>query len=479
MKFRWDQRVPPEWQHPKPPPVWVYLVLFLVIEGVCLAYTVMTWPAGKPVGSPEFTRSALAVPFTFWLTICAALYSSFYDGLAFEAAVRNAARWHMLVRWQRLSRAGMAVLDSVILTPEADLAERMLKLEGSPPENPGKVMLLGGLDATHVASRVSSLLETLLTPLAARLAEASRSNSFEIVMQCDRQEWSTDVKAVWERLKLPGRPRVRWIDNDRNVNFAENWFTGKSDSPFASSHYAVDGTPKYRLVVAWHLNDDAPGIAPATSEAAVALLLGSRALVQEKPELKRQAWLLRQVVGEADQVDRSLALLLNAAQAPRERIRHFWHSRLKGLAQHATLGAVRDADLKIEAHALDPAIGPQAPVARWVLQALAGKMALYGQGAQLVALPHEEGVALNLVVKELPSVDAPWKTDYEYNLFAAVELVGCVAMWVFGMLLSPDNAWGTFETVFTSVMVVVVILCGVWRILAQRVYADDVWRQYG
>ncbi|MGW8408453.1 hypothetical protein ACWGLS_31770, partial [Streptomyces albidoflavus] len=141
-----------------------------------------------------------------------------------------------------------------ILTPEADLAERMLKLEGSPPENPGKVMLLGGLDATHVASRVSSLLETLLTPLAARLAEASRSNSFEIVMQCDRQEWSTDVKAVWERLKLPGRPRVRWIDNHRNVNFAENWFTGKSDSPFASSHYAVDGTPKYRLVVAWHLN---------------------------------------------------------------------------------------------------------------------------------------------------------------------------------------------------------------------------------
>jgi hypothetical protein len=33
----------------------------------------------------------------------------------------------------------MAVLDSVILTPEPDLAERMLKLEGSPPENPGKV----------------------------------------------------------------------------------------------------------------------------------------------------------------------------------------------------------------------------------------------------------------------------------------------------------------------------------------------------
>ncbi|KWO20320.1 hypothetical protein WM25_11335 [Burkholderia ubonensis] len=193
----------------------------------------------------------------------------------------------------------MAVLDSVILTPEPDLAERMLKLEGSPPENPGKVMLLGSVNATDATSRIGSLLETLLTPLAARLAQAARGNSFEIVMQCDREEWSTDVKAVWERLKLPGRPRIRWIDNDRNVNFAENWFTDKSDSPFAYSHYAVDRTPKYRLVVAWHLNDDVPDIPPTTSEAAVALLLGSSALVQEKPELKRQAWLLRQVVGEA------------------------------------------------------------------------------------------------------------------------------------------------------------------------------------
>ncbi|WP_236001789.1 hypothetical protein [Paraburkholderia elongata] len=117
---------------------------------------------------------------------------------------------------------------------------------------------------------------------------------------------------------------------------------------------------------------------------------------------------MRQIVADADQVDKSLALLLRAEQVARERIRHFWHSRLNGLSQHATLGAVRETDLKVEEHAVDPAIGPQAPVARWILPALAAKMAHFGQGAQLVALPHEKGVALNLVVKEPTPVDVPW-----------------------------------------------------------------------
>ncbi|MCW3589234.1 hypothetical protein K6Y78_40260, partial [Burkholderia cenocepacia] len=111
-----------------------------------------------------------------------------------------------------------------------------------------------------------------------------------------------------------------------------------------------------------------------------------------------------------DEVEKALARLLAAEQVPRERIRHFWYSRLKGLALHATLGAVKDTELKVEQHALDSATGPQAPVARWLLQALAAKMAHFGQGAQLVALPRPDGVVLNIVVKDKPAVDVPWKS---------------------------------------------------------------------
>jgi hypothetical protein len=478
MTFRWSQRMPDEWSSPKPPPIWIYLLLYLFIEGICLGLTVANWPSGKPVASQEFALTALAVPFALWIALSAALYASVYDGPALQAAIRNVERWHLVTRWQRESRAGVAVLDSVILTPEPDLAERMLKLEGVPPENPGKIMALGSIDATDDVPRIHELLVALLKPLRARLAQAVRTDSFDIVVQCDRQELSSEILAVWQHLELPGNPVVRCLDNGRDIGFADKWFDSDTYTyPYTS--FELDRRPKYRLILAWHLNDGGPDTAPTTSEAAVAVLLGSSALIQEKPDMKRQAWLLRQITGGADQVDRSLALLLDAEQVPRERIRHFWHSRLKGLAQHATLGAVKESDLKAEQHALDPAIGPQAPVARWLVQALAAKMAHFGQGAQLIALPFEAGVALNLVVKDTVPVNVPWKTEYEYSMFPAVELSGCAGVWTFALLMSPSKTWGTFETVVTCGVVVVAALGAGARFLARRMYADDVWRKYG
>ncbi|WP_236001790.1 hypothetical protein [Paraburkholderia elongata] len=255
MKFHWDQSIPPEWSAGKPPPTWVYIVLFLVIECVALGITVATWPKEEPVASQNFVRYALAAPVTLWMAVSFALYVSTYESFALEAAIRNRARWHLLTRWQRKSRAGMAVLDSVTLTPEPDLAERMLKLEGSPPENPGRVMALEGVYTVDGVSRVRGMLEKLLTPLASRLAQAAGSGSFEIVMQCERRELSADVQAVWEQLKLPGQPRIRWMDNDRNVGFADRWFEDDSYAPYPFSSFIIHRTPKYRLLLAWHLNE--------------------------------------------------------------------------------------------------------------------------------------------------------------------------------------------------------------------------------
>ena len=136
--------------------------------------------------------------------------------------------------------------------------------------------------------------------------------------------------------------------------------------------------------------------------------------MQEKPDTKHQAWLVRQIVGEADQVDRSLALLLRAEQAPPERIRHFWHSRLKGLAQHTTVGALRDTDLKVEEHAhrlqqrvrrSDRALKPSG---------IGGEDGAFraGGATRRVALMNKES-RLNIVVREPPLLqDMPWKPEH-------------------------------------------------------------------
>ncbi|MCA7964468.1 hypothetical protein [Burkholderia cenocepacia] len=479
MKFRWTPPARDEWSAGEPPPVWLYIALFVLIECAFLAGTVATWPHDKSMASEDFARAALATPFALWVAVSSVLYASLYDNRAFEAAVKNAARWHLLTRWQRRVRSGVAVLDAVILAPEPDLAERMLKLEGSPPENPGRVMRLNAIESRDGVPREQAVIEALLAPLAATLARAARSDAFDIVMQCERAESCVDVQTVWTKLKLSGKPRIRWLSNDRNPGFANVWFDGDTDTPDAASSEA-GRNPKYRLVLAWHLNDAGADVRPDASEAAVALLLGSPALMEERPQLKCQAWLLRQMVADADEVDKALARLLAAEQVPRERIRHFWYSRLKGLALHATLGAVKDTELKVEQHALDSAMGPQAPVARWLLQALAAKMAHFGQGAQLVALPGPDGVMLNVVVKDKPVTDVPWKSEYEYALLPWAELNGCMALWVFLVLISPHETWHTFEVVMTVVIGSLVVLSCAWRIfLGPRIYTDDVLRAYG
>jgi hypothetical protein len=454
MSFRWNPQFSSEQEAAEPPSIWFFLALFVIVEGFALAMVVPGLPKGS-IPWDTFIRDAVAVPFFCWIALSCFVWLLAFDMPATHAAAHNTARWDQIAGWQRQSRAGIAVLDSVILTPEPDLAERMLKLEGSPPENPGKVMALGGIEAADDGSRLHGLLEALLTPLAAKLAQAVKAGSFEIVMQCDHEELSNEVLAVWSKLELRGKPAVRWLDNSRNVGFADMWFETDA-APYGLC--TKDRTPKYRLVLAWHLNKGEPDTERTDSEAAVALLLGSPALMYEKPELKRQAWLLRQITGEADRADSLLASLLKAEQVPSERIRHFWHSRLKGLTQHATLGAIRESDLKAQEHAIDPAIGPQAPVARWLLQALAAKMAHFGQGTQLVAMPHEHGVSLNVVAKEPSRVAVPWKKEYDYYTIFGPELGVCASMWVVAMLLSPEG-WGTADTVITwGVAVAMVVL---------------------
>lgn len=202
------------------------------------------------------------------------------------------------------------------------------------------------------------------------------------------------------------------------------------------------------------------------SEAAVALLLGSPTLMYEKPKLKRQAWLLRQITGEADQADQLLGLLLDAKQVSEGTIRHFWYSRLKGLAQHASLGAVRESTLKVEQHALDPAIGPQAPVARWLLQALAAKMAQFGQGAQLVALPHSQGISFNVVAKERAPVDVPWKEQYDYDTLLIPELLGLLSAWGACMLGFPKG-WNDADTLVTCLCLGAFVVMVLYRCRAK------------
>lgn len=465
MIFRWNQAMPDEVDAGEPPPLWIYLVLFIIVECVALALTVATWPKGKPVASMEFLQGFLVIGPLFWGALCALVYHSFHGAFAFDAAVKNREGWQLRRSWQRQGRSGVAVLDSVVLAPEPELAERMLGLDGTPPQNPGKIMAVD-VDETGAESKLHAVLEKLLVPLAPKLAAAIRSNSFQLMMQGDRDESSDVIHAVWKKLELPGTPRIVRMQAGTEPKFAEKWFPADSD-------------PYYRLVLAWHLNDGGPDASRECSEFAVAMLLGSHQLWwDQRDRLKPQAWLLRGIATEADQVEEALTLLLRAEQAEKKRIRNFWNSRLKGLARHATLGAVRESGLEVSTHTLDAAIGPQAPASRWLVYALAARMAHFGQGAQLVALPGEKGVTLSLAAREMRPANAPWKDTYEYSIIPYAEIV-LMCLSVLGLLLLDDTmGWNGLKT--AGVVIVVVGIAGFSgaKYLRYRGLVDDFWRAF-
>ncbi|KVC58218.1 hypothetical protein [Burkholderia ubonensis] len=464
MVFRWNQVIPDEEDAGEPPPIWIYLVLFIVVECFALAITVVTWPKGKSVASFDFLQGILLNGPLFWGALSALLYHTCHGAYAFDTAVTNREGWQLRSSWQRDGRSGVAVLDSVVLAPEPELGERLLGLDGTPPQNPGKVMAID-VDETGAESRLHAVLEKLLVPLTSKLARAMKSNSFQLMMQGDRDESSDAVHAVWKKLALPGAPQIIRMQAGTEPKFAEQWF-------------AADRDPSYRLVLAWHLNDN-PDAPKECSEFAVALLLASHQHWWNlRDKLKPQAWLLRGIETEADQAEEALTLLLKAEQVEPKRIRNFWHSRLKGIAQHATLGAVKESGLEVSTHALDPAIGPQAPASRWLVYALAAKMAHFGQGAQLVALPGEKGVTLNLAARELRGVNAPWKDSYAYSLIPVAE-IALVTLGITGvLLLDVHDGWKDFDTAAVVMAVVLGAAFAGAKYLRYRGLVDDFRRTY-
>lgn len=452
MSFRWNLPMLVEDEIGEAPPLWIYVLLFLIFECVALGLTVATWPKGKPLDSWEFCRGVVLLGPLFWIAFCAFLYHTVHGQHAFETAVINQEAWRHRRSWQRDSRSGVGVLESVILAPVPDLAERMLGLEGTPPQNPGKVMALDSPDAEEAETRLHGVLQRLLTPLIPKLVQAEKSCSFLLLMHGDRDESSETIFSVWKKLELPGHPRIVRMSDDTEPKFAEKWF-------------AADDDPSYRLVLAWHLNDNLE--APHDcSEFAVALLLGSHQfLYNQRDRLRPQAWLLRGIEAEADQVENALSSLLGAEQVDRKRVHQFWHSGLKGLAQHATVGAVRESGLEAATHVLETAVGPQAPASRWLVYALAARMAHFGQGGQLVALPGQKGVTLNFAAKELQATKLPWKASYDYSIVPLAEWIFVTAVLGGVFLLDDSKEWSGFATA-----VIVLWLLALAGFLAARIF---------
>ncbi|RZT31311.1 hypothetical protein [Cupriavidus agavae] len=392
MRMQWEKPDIPQYAEPDPPPAWLLLTLLVLTLGIGATYVVVSWPAGQAMRGGDFVMRALILPLTVYVAAVSLL-----TYLCYEERVKAARWWNLMLFWRNYdwlcwARGHAVLVDSVVLTPEPDVAERMLGLEGMPPANAGKVLKLD-IAASPGATRMAHVLTQLLTPLLDAIHTHSKRGRFRIVLQSSAGSDEAELRRIMRQLGLSPQLEVVWKAAGASAPMDWLWDEGWGPS---GAH----------LLLACQLHQDDQSA--ADSEMAAALLLSDDA----GRSAGAQACLFRPVFARSDAVGSALATLLKAGQAPVDRIRQIWHAGLGKPATHAVATAVRDVPLDAASHVLDTALGKPGPASGWVAQALAARMVQYAQGAQLIATPCREGVSLNLIgsppaLPDEPSADAP------------------------------------------------------------------------
>ncbi|CAJ0793004.1 hypothetical protein [Ralstonia holmesii] len=420
MSLHWQVQQPPDRERGKPPSLWIAFAIFVVVQLVGTAITVMTWGA-KPVASVDFFVRLLVLPLSATAVLCAALYKG-YENRISETDWWNYLCRSLQSRWRSWAQRYVVIVACATVTPEAAVAERMLGLEGPKPDNAGERLPLDGQNQEFNESRLEGVLRRLLVPLSETVTAIAPPHTLHVCLQSTAQEGLAELRQVWEQLHLPEFATFSWQSLEASLSPAEPWLAN-------GQRELAD----FQLTLACQLHQ--PGEEPVWSEVAVALQTTTpTGLAAHKNKFKPLAYLFRPITTESDQVVETMHTLLRAQQVLPDCIKQLWVSGLAGQSWHITQSAVRDCGLELPARNLDEAIGKPGPVSSLLLHALAAQMVRHGQGVQLAVTSVPSGVQLGLVGTQLAPIASVDPTYYPmFSLCTTIQLLGIACLVLFGV----------------------------------------------
>lgn len=472
MKADWRIPEVPEREYSKPPPGWIPVAGLFVALIAAVLYIVAHWKVGNTSVSDDLVTHTLFISFSIWGFLSGACY------IPHEDRREKVRLWNWLCKdqfanWRHWTQWAVAIIDTAVTTPEPELAERMLGLEGTPPENPGKTPALQE-GATSDPERVERVFEKLLTPLVRRFNQLSIKVHTRIILQADDDIYLLALQAVLKKLDVKYDPKgLSRIDGGRQAELIDGWLRRGEYDSYGRYIPAFNAC----LLVAVQLHRD--GVAPTCAEAAVALLLTSTSVANEQG-LKPQARLFRPVTAEPESTSEALQSLLAAQPAPLDKMRHMWFTHLPRLGRNNVMGALDDADLTLGRNDLDNALGKPGTANAWLVQALAAQAARYGQGTQLVATPDGQRVMLNLIGTQYAHVP----DHREPPLVVMVPSISAFLafLWALLLMLVPSERGGAM-VFFGSIgllFVLALVVQPLFLILGQRQigeqFSDTLWR---
>ncbi|WP_118178589.1 hypothetical protein [Paraburkholderia phosphatilytica] len=449
-----------ELKHKEAPSIWFGVAASFAIYVATFVLTILIWKQGEPVICAGFFVRVLLLPALFSAGVISLIYLP-HELSQQHVQYWNSARTRMHTIWRCWAQQRVAILGSVALTPEKDVAERMLGLEGSAPANANKMLPIVLDDPESSEPRVARIVQQLVEPFASRLSKIIGKREFSVIVQSERKEDVDHVRALLRTLNPREADYVKivWSEKPLDIGLVDKWIT---EGP----------TPDYCLVLAWQLHK--AKAEPTCSEAAVsALFASSETVANSRGTLNPDAWLFRPVPAANDTVFDKLKILLEARQVPTERIKHLWLTHLPGSGKHAAISALKDTELEVAVHDVDAAIGVPGPVNALLAQVLATRMVQHGQGTHLLATPHEDGLMLNLVGKSLapiaPVADRPRIFVSVWTTIAICSVVGVIVLWL--IMSNASMGWFVGALAFFIVLMGLEVL---YNLLDPLVVEDEV-----
>ena len=280
-------RIPdvPEHEYIEPPSVWIAVVAFVVVLVAGFIVTILSWKQGESIVSGKFFGFALVVPVLVWGVFCGLLYMQSEDWN------NRVDWWNYLCRdnfadWRRWAQWNLSLLDTVTITPEVELAERMLGLEGSTPQNAGKVLSLQAKADTVVATRLEDVLIQLVTPLVGTLRRFVGKHTIHIALQSNNEAHLQVLRGVLQRLDVPdARIGMSRFEPKERADVLDEWMTNQTVR-YDYGYQRRTMMPDLCLLLACQLNEE--DASPPCSEAAVALLFGSWHMLRETNSSRRR-----------------------------------------------------------------------------------------------------------------------------------------------------------------------------------------------
>lgn len=379
---------PPQASAPKPPNLFVWLAVFVVVVAVGAGYALWTWPKNAPTQTAWFWVRVLAFPTLAGVGVCGLRLMYFEQ----ETERLKAEQ----VQWQedraeavRFAQEPLAVIDFAYLCALGGhgASARMIGgdklLQSQKPAGEDVAIrhtALSILDGSTYADRCEAGFVDLLDRLDNTIHTLAPSIPLEVYLQLPEDIDQSEVLGRWQACwsAFGYRPvQAIVLSPQQDVMAMDTWL----------DFHGGPALERFALFVAIQLHVTPP---PNSAEAAVALLLGWEPLAQRKKVPIRALW-HRPIEGREQALRDAMSTALLWGDAQAEQVADIWQSGLSPSEKSAVLKASSDlglasskADGLSGVHDIDQVLGNPGSATEWLAAVLAVERAEQAGMTQLV-----------------------------------------------------------------------------------------------